>query len=416
MNAAILCIGDEILIGQTLNTNATYIAQQLTQAGIVTLEARTVSDNASAISNAIASLFLQMDLVICTGGLGPTKDDITKSALANYFGTHQMQIHKPTLQHITQLLEGRGIAMNTLNQEQALMPSNCKVLPNALGTAPAMWFEQEQKILIALPGVPYEMEALMRTEVLPALQQHFALLPNFHQHISTSGIAESMLATLLHDWESNLPPHFTLAYLPAFDGVRLRLSSYQVQNLDAITIQAQLLIQQLSKIISQYIIGFGGETLESAVSKLLLQKHATVSTAESCTSGNIATMLTSVAGASAYFTGSIVAYSNTVKVDELYVSPLDLETHGAVSQKVVEQMARGAQQKFKTDYAIATSGIAGPSGGTKEKPVGTVWIAIASPTKVTAQKLSLGNERNRIVKRATAQALNQLRIALLSKE
>ncbi|MGL4363778.1 MAG: CinA family nicotinamide mononucleotide deamidase-related protein [Bacteroidales bacterium] len=413
MKAAILSIGDEILIGQTINTNASYIAQELNQAGISITEVRTIADNSEAIQLSLNNLFLQVDLVISTGGLGPTKDDITKISLAEYFGSHQMQLHYPSLQHIKSLLKSRGITMNALNKEQAVVPNNCKVLHNALGTAPAMWFEKAEKVLIALPGVPYEMEALIHSQVLPALQQRFIFLPNFHQHITTSGIAESMLAELLQDWESSLPSHFSLAYLPSFQGVRLRLSSYNVKELEKVQAESELLVHRLQEIIPEYIVSFDQAPLEQTIGKLLTQKKASVSTAESCTGGHIASLLTSIAGASTYFMGSVIAYSNTIKFNELRVNPLDLEMHGAVSQPVVEQMARGAQQKFMTNYAIATSGIAGPSGGTLQKPVGTVWIAIASPTKVVSTQLSLGNERNRIVMRATAQALNLLRKVIL---
>ncbi|MDR2937793.1 MAG: nicotinamide-nucleotide amidohydrolase family protein, partial [Prevotellaceae bacterium] len=428
MKASILTIGDEILIGQIVDTNSAFISQQLGSLGVVVEEMRSVGDVKSEITRALDALFAVSDLVVITGGLGPTKDDITKHTLAEYFGASRMVVHQPTLQHVTAWLTSRGISVGPLNEAQALVPDVCEVMMNAVGTAPGMWFErnshviarsEEQatwqsqaidsgsphlKVAVSLPGVPYEMEYLVVNELLPRVKKRFALGRVFHKNIITTNIAESKLAEVIAEWESALPQHLRLAYLPSFAGVKLRLSCYNADQIPALEADVAARIQQLQALIPQHIVGFDDDTLESVIGKLLKAKNATLATAESCTGGRVAAMVASVPGASAYYKGSVVAYANEAKVNLLGVAESDLKAHGAVSREVVEQMATGARRTLHTDYAIATSGTAGPDGGTPQKPVGTVWIAVATPQKVASQMLQLGNNRERTTLRAAVHA------------
>jgi nicotinamide-nucleotide amidase len=413
MTSSILTIGDEILIGQIVDTNSSFIAQQLNKEGIVVVEMRSVGDEKSEIRRALDALFAVSDLVVITGGLGPTKDDITKHALGEYFGATNMALHAPTLRHVTEWLGSRGISVGALNEAQALVPNTCEVLMNPVGTAPGMWFERNGKVAVSLPGVPYEMEYLVENELLPRLKKRFALGRVFHKNIITTGIPESKLAEAIAEWENALPQHLRLAYLPSFSGVKLRLSCYNADQIPELEADVAERIKRMQQIIPQYIIGFDEDTLESIVGKLLRAKNATLATAESCTGGRVAAMITAVPGASAYYRGSVLAYANEVKTGLLGVSEEELKAHGAVSRQVVEQMAQGACRALKTDYAVATSGVAGPDGGTPEKPVGTVWIAVATPQGVFSQKLSLGKHRERTMIRASVQALNLLRLQLV---
>jgi nicotinamide-nucleotide amidase len=412
MKASILTVGDEILIGQIIDTNSSYIAQRLGEQGISISEMRSTGDTCEAITGALDELFTACDLAIITGGLGPTKDDITKHTLTGYFGATRMVVHEPTLQHVTELLSKRGIALGELNRNQALVPDVCEVLLNLSGTAPGMWFEKDGKVAVSLPGVPYEMEYLMTNEVIPRLKKRFALGKVYHKNIITTGIPESTLAETIAAWENNLPPYLRLAYLPSLAGVRLRLSCYTADAHADVVGEVAERVGLLQTLIPSHIVGYDDDTLVGVVGRLLKACGATLSTAESCTGGQIAAMLTAQPGASTYFKGSVVAYSNDVKVKALGVLPSDTERHGAVSQAVVEQMALGAQRTLQTDYAVATSGVAGPDGGTPEKPVGTVWIAVATPQKVTSRKLNFGGDRERTIFRASYSALNMLRLEL----
>ncbi|GHT12897.1 CinA-like protein [Bacteroidia bacterium] len=410
MTAATLIIGDEILIGQVADINSAAISRCLNALGIQVVQMRAVGDHAPSISTALSELLPLVDIVIITGGLGPTKDDKTKTILAQYFGAKQMVIDPAALQNVQRIASQSGFEMNELNRQQALVPDVCTVLPNALGTAPGMWFERDGKVVIALPGVPFEMEHILHNEVAPRLQQQFATPHIAHSTVLIFGIAESMLAKQIEAWENALPAHLHLAYLPTALGIKLRLSTYNGSDHATSLHAIQQQFESLQTIIPSYFVGFGDHTLEHFVANILCQKKYTVATAESCTGGNIAALLTSVSGSSAYFKGGVVAYDNAVKERVLGVAAGDIEQFGAVSRQVVTQMAQGVQRLMGTDFAIAASGIAGPTGGTADKPVGTVWLAAAHPTGVETLLLQLGNApRHRIVARASATALNLLR-------
>ncbi|MDR0420724.1 MAG: competence/damage-inducible protein A [Prevotellaceae bacterium] len=416
MNAEIITIGDEILIGQIVDTNSTYIAQQLNLAGISVYQKTSISDNRKHIIENIDRAFTTSDIIIITGGLGPTSDDITKQVLAEYFGAHSMKTHEPSLEIIKSLMQRIDIPMNETNRKQAELPDCCIPILNRNGTAPAMWFERNGKILIAMPGVPFEMKAIMN-DVIPMLGNHFKLQTVYHKTLLTYGIPESVLAERIKEWETNLPKHLHLAYLPNPEsGVRLRLSAYEINDRNSLIKEIDENFDMLRKILKSAVYGENDDNLAIAAGKLLQQKQAMLATAESCTGGHIAGMITANAGSSKYFTGSVVAYSNDVKIKTLGVNASDIKKYGAVSEQVVCQMAQGARIALNAEYAIATSGIAGPDGGSIEKPVGTVWIAVATPQKVIAQKHVLAKLRNVNISRASAIALNMLRLELINEK
>ena len=352
------------------------------------------------------------DLVIITGGIGPTKDDITKSTLAEYFGSKLVHSEK-ALERIKDLLQGR-VELNELNRAQAMLPDNCRAIPNYNGTASGMWFEKEGRQYISLPGVPYELKAIITEYVLPELQERFDLPSIVHKTVLVQGVAESHLATMLEEYEQTLPPEVKLAYLPSPGRIRLRLTSC---GRDRKTVEKRVedQVRRLMPLIPQgQLYGYGEEQLEKIVGELLKRMGATLATAESCTGGTIAQLITSVPGSSEYFTGSVVAYSNRIKQEMLGVNPGDIEKYGAVSREVVEQMARGVRERFGTDYSVATSGIAGPDGGTEKKPVGTTWIAVASGTTTISEVYRLGNHRGRNIRKASLTGLNMLRNMLIN--
>jgi nicotinamide-nucleotide amidase len=416
MNAEIITIGDEILIGQIVDTNSAYIAQQLNLIGISIYQKTSVSDNRKHIIENLDRAFTTSEIIIVTGGLGPTSDDITKHVLSEYFGANCMKIHEPSLEIIKSLILRLKIPLSETNRRQAELPDCCIPITNRNGTAPAMWFERNGKILVAMPGVPFEMKAIME-DVVPMLGKFFKLNTVYHKTLLTYGIPESVLAEQIKEWENNLPKHLHLAYLPNPEsGVRLRLSGYNIDDKNKLINEIDEYFDCLRKILKTAVYGENGDNLASSVGKLLLQKNAMLATAESCTGGHIANMITANAGSSKYFAGSIVAYSNDVKIKMLGVNVFDIEKYGAVSEQVVCQMAQGARVALDVDYAIATSGIAGPDGGTVEKPVGAVWIAIATPKKVVARKYVLSKLRDVNISRASAIALNMLRLELLNEE
>lgn len=407
MKAEIITIGDEILIGQIVNTNSVWIAQQLNLIGIKVVQQTTVGDDAVVIIEAFKAAEHRANFIFITGGLGPTKDDITKHTLCDYFNC-SLIFDEPTYQHISSLFEKRGLIMSELNKKQAEICSVCTPLFNSNGTAPGMWFKKNGIIFISMPGVPYEMKGLMTDIIIPKIKQEFKLPDIVHKTILTQGIGESWLADKISDFEDKLPKHIKLAYLPSPGLVRLRLSAYGGKK-EELNREIDEQASHLQQIIPQYIYGYGEDTLEQIIGKLLIEKKQTISTAESCTGGYISHKITSVSGSSEYYKGSIICYANDVKVNELEVSENDIQLYGAVSEQVIIQMANGVKAKLKTDYAIATSGIAGPTGGTPDKPVGTIWIAIAGPWGVKAKKLQLGDNRERNIQMTAIYALNMLR-------
>ncbi|MBR4994739.1 MAG: competence/damage-inducible protein A [Alistipes sp.] len=408
VKATIITIGDEILIGQIVDTNSVYIAKLLNKAGITVEEKISIGDNAEQIEQTLKRAHLKSQIVIITGGLGPTKDDITKYTLARIFNS-DMRMDEAVGRHVKQMLEVRGIVYNELNQSQAMVPTKCEVLFNYHGTAPGMWFEGEERhITISLPGVPFEMEHLMEDEVMPRLMAHFALRANIHCTMITAGLPESMLAERIAPWEDALPPYIKLAYLPAPNVVRLRLSAYNVEDEEGVRAEIEALFGELNNIIPQHIVGFEEATMQALVHDILTSRKKSLSTAESCTGGAIASRFTAMAGASAYFQGGVVAYANEVKVNALGVESSDIERYGAVSETVARQMAEGVRRLTGSDYAIATTGIAGPTGGSDEKPVGTVWMAIATPEGTKATLRHCGTDRGQIINRATAYAIEML--------
>jgi nicotinamide-nucleotide amidase len=408
--AEIITIGDEILIGQIVDTNSAWIANELNQAGVKVSRTVSISDSAAAITTALSESERNADIVFITGGLGPTGDDITKKVLAGYFGSVRMIVHEPSLKFIKAYFAKRGLAMNRLNEQQAEVPDCCTVIPNNYGTAPGMWFEKNNTVFVAMPGVPSEMMKML-PDVLTLLRQKITLPAIFHKSLMTYGIAESELAIKIADWENQLPEETSLAYLPDVEtGVKLRLSSYDNNGKTLIEDQ----FNKLTAVLGQYFYGYEPDTLESAVGKLLLEKGMTVATAESCTGGRIAHRITSISGSSAYFKGGIVAYSNEAKIKILNVDPAVLEKFGAVSGEVAVQMAEEARRLFNVDYAVATTGIAGPTGGTKSKPTGLCWFGITTPNRTTTFSRNFISDRRGNIAATSSVALNTLRLSLIS--
>lgn len=403
MKAIIITIGDEILLGQILDTNSQYISKQLTRLGAEVTDILSIADQRDEICQWVDYAMNRVDLVIVTGGLGPTKDDVTKKVLADYFNT-RLVMNEEVLKWIEKLLENGGMGMNEANRGQALQPESAKILFNRKGTASGMWFEREGKVLVSLPGVPFEMEDLMIQSVIPELQRLFPRLQLDFRMLKVYDIPESELAIRLSQWEETLPGGFGLAYLPSPGYIMLRLTAKgeQVYNLDARLDSLKEALEGL-----HFTLGESGGT-ERELGELLLVKGKTISTAESCTGGNVAAQLASIAGASAYFRGSVVAYANDVKERVLGVRREDLEQFGAVSEPVVRQMAEGVRQLVGSDYAVSTSGVAGPTGGTPEKPIGTVWIGVAGPERTVARKFIFSFTRERNIGKATVKAIEMV--------
>jgi len=407
MNVTIINIGDELLIGQVVNTNASTMARMLTEAGMEVGKTVVVGDSRDDIWQAVDAAMHASDTVLVTGGLGPTKDDITKKLLCEYFGSELVE-SEVALENVKRLFAVRGFELTPVNRAQALVPKCCEVLNNDVGTAPCMWFERKGKVLVSLPGVPHEMEWLMANRVIPKLQETFKMETIINKNILTQGIGESFLSDLIEPWELALPECIRLAYLPVAGMTKLRLTCRISPDYPE-TPDIPELLQGLYKIAGQYIVGEDCETLAELVHKTLSERGLTLATAESCTGGTIASQLTAQAGASAYFKGGVVAYSNEVKECALGVQHSTLEAHGAVSEETAREMAEGVRKRLGADLAIATTGIAGPDGGTKEKPVGTVWIAVADATHTEAQLLSFpGRRRQQNIDRTVNQAFSML--------
>lgn len=411
--AEIITIGDELLIGQVVDTNSAWIGQRLNEAGIQVKQITSVSDNEVHIMNALNEAKNRADIILITGGLGPTKDDITKFTLCKYFKSN-LRFDEDVFIDIEKIFKARGRTVTDINRRQAEVPEKCHVIRNNNGTAPGMWFEREGKIFVSMPGVPYEMKAMMQREILPELQSRFNNEAIFHKTVLTQGIGESFLADMIKDWEEALPAYIRLAYLPSPGTVRLRLSAQGV-SLEVIQNEVNEEIKKLHWIIDDYIYGYEDDSLEQIIGQLLTEKKATLSTAESCTGGYIAHKITTVPGSSNYYVGSVVSYSNLIKENFLDVDFELIKKHGAVSEEVVKAMAENISKKFSTTYAIACTGIAGPDGGTQEKPVGTVWIGIYTPEGCITRKFQLGNVRERVIIETSLHALNMLRKILTGK-
>ena len=406
--AEIISIGDELLYGQTLDTNAHWISHKLDEYNIKVFQRTTIGDDVDQILNAFATAAERVDIVLITGGLGPTKDDLTKPLLAKYFGVGMVH-HEEVLRDITLLFAKASREVTALNAQQADLPSNCKKITNPVGTAPGMWFYENNTVFVAMPGVPYEMKSIMTQGILPKLHEMFSKGVLHHHIIKTIGITESSLSDLIEDWEVNLPKHIKLAYLPTKGQVKLRMTG-SGDDLNTLKQEIDTLQMAIMPKIAKYVYGFGADSLEGVIGKLLNKNNLTLATAESCTGGYLAHMITSVPGSSRYFKGSVIAYSNEVKIAQLGVSTEDLKQQGAVSEEVAKAMAKGVRKELNADIAIAITGIAGPDGGTVEKPVGTVWIAYSDKHKTLAKKFNFSRDRTFIVHWSALAALNMIRL------
>jgi nicotinamide-nucleotide amidase len=406
MLAEIITIGDEILIGQIVDTNSAWIGQQMNAVGFKVHQITSVSDNREHILAALKEAAARVQVVLITGGLGPTKDDITKKTICDYFNVG-LRFDEEAYKDVEHLFKIRGREVTPINRLQAEVPTNCVTLYNRVGTAPGMWFDDGGVIYASMPGVPHEMKYLMEKEVLPRLQERFETPFILHKTLLTQGIGESFLSEMIADFEDALPANFKLAYLPSAGAVRLRLTASG--NREEVMNTMNKLVAELSDLVKEYLYGYDEDTIQEVVGRLLKDKKLTLGTAESCTGGYLSHLITSIPGSSEYYMGSTVTYSNESKTALLDV-PADLvKKFGAVSEEVVKAMAEGAKKKFNSDCALATSGIAGPGGGTPEKPVGTVWIGISTPAGTKAKKVLLGDNRLRTIEVASMTALNMLR-------
>lgn len=414
MKATVVTIGDEILIGQIIDTNSAFIAKSLDKIGIDIHEVISISDSREHILETLKRLQDQVELVIITGGLGPTKDDVTKKTLCDYF-EDELVVNEAVLAHVTELIEGfykRPISQ--INKDQALVPSKATILHNKVGTAPGMWLKKENTVFVSLPGVPYEMKYLIENGVVPKVVKEYKRPFIIHKTILTYGQGESLVAERIENWENNLPEFIKLAYLPNPGRVRLRLSA---RGTDEQILQNAIEenVDSLSKIIGDIIVGYDdNETLEVVLGRLLTKNKMTISTAESCTGGKIAQLLTSIPGSSSYFKGSIVSYATEVKIEILKVSQELIDTYSVVSREVAIEMALGAQKLLKTDYAIATTGNAGPEKGDSPAEVGTVFIALATPDGMICEEFNFGQPREKVIDRAVNKAFEMLQKEILS--
>ena len=411
IQASIITIGDELLIGQVIDTNSSWMAQELNRAGISVIRRVAVGDVWEDIWNVLDDESKKSEIILITGGLGPTSDDITKPLLCKYF-QGELVIDAGALQNVKDIFAKLNRPIIEPILKQAEVPNTCTVIPNKRGTAPGMWFEKDGKIFASMPGVPHEMKGMMEDFVIPTLTGRFELPAIVHRTLLTVGVGESFLATLIKDFEAALPSHIRLAYLPNFGMVRLRLST-QGYDKKAIEAEIQSQFEIMQSLVKEYLVTSIDETLENVVGKLLIKKNKTLCTAESCTGGYIAHLLTSIPGSSVFYEGSVISYSYQAKEDLLQVNHQTLLTKGAVSEEVVTERAKGALQLIKPDFVIAVSGIMGPGGGMPEKPVGTVWVAVGNKENIVARKLFFRFDRTRNIQLTAANALNLLRKFIL---
>lgn len=410
--ASIITIGDELLIGQVVDTNSAWMAQELNKWGIRVKRRVAVGDVWDEIWQALDEEKKQTDIILITGGLGPTADDITKPLLCKYFNG-SMIVDEGARQNVINIFTRLNRPMIERNLKQAEVPDVCTVIPNKRGTAPGMWFEKDGKVFVSMPGVPHEMKGMMETDVIPMLLGKFRFPAIIHRTLLTAGVGESFLAEHIKDFEASLPGHIRLAYLPNYGMVRLRLTATGAEK-EQTERDVQTRFETLQSLVKEYMVTNEDEPIEKTTGRILEANKKTMCTAESCTGGYIAHLITSIPGSSAFYKGSVVSYANEIKKDLLGVEAETLQRVGAVSEEVVIQMAKGALAAMKTDYAIAVSGIMGPDGGSAEKPVGTVWVAIGSNQKVEAHKLSFRFDRMRNIQLTTANALNLLRKFILA--
>lgn len=412
MKASVITIGDELLIGQTVDTNSAFIGAEMSRLGFDVHKITSIHDRREDILNTLQEAMGKSDVVLITGGLGPTSDDITKQTLCEFFGT-KLVLNNEVLDMITQMMARRNFAMNENNRKQAEVPESCRILKNETGTAPGMWFEKENTIFVSMPGVPHEMQHIMTERVLPDLKTRFTSQVIIHRNIMTYGTFEAKLAEMLTDFEAGLPKNIKLAYLPASGVIKLRLTGTGIER-TLLQSQVDEQVEKLYAAIPQYIYGENEEPFQVVIGKLLKERKQTICTAESCTGGEIAHMITSVSGSSEWYKGTVVAYANEIKTNILGVDAELIRNHGAVSEQVVRAMAEGALKRFSADFAVATSGIAGPDGGTEEKPVGTLWISVASSNEIVAEKLQFGKDRITNIRRFSMAALNLLRKQIIN--
>lgn len=410
----ILTIGDELLYGQITDTNAQWMSEIMSQSGFRIIRKTTVADEEGAILQAFAEAEERADILLITGGLGPTADDLTKSMLAQYFNS-PLKLQPEALESLKALFEQRGFELSERNRQQAYLPESCTYIPNPLGTAAGMWFEKKGKVFMSMPGVPHEMKHMLEFNVIPRLIRFFKPPAIYHRMIRTVGIGESWLADQIKDWEKNLPQNMQLAYLPSLGEVKLRITAFG-ESQSQLREEVEEQCQQLLPAIRQWVYGYDKDSLAQAVGALLQKASKTVALAESCTSGFVSYTLTSVPGSSKYYNGSVVAYQNKLKESLLGVKKETLEQFGAVSEQTAREMAEGVRKALHADYGLSTTGIAGPTGGTAEKPVGLVWIAVSNGNKTIAKKFTFTKERDINIRYSAVALLNLFRQTLLEKD
>lgn len=408
--AEIIAIGDELLYGQTLDTNSHWISGELDKVGIKVVRRTTVGDIESEILTAFAEAEKRADIILITGGLGPTNDDLTKPCLAKYFNCN-IVIFEDALRDVTTFFASRGRELTELNRQQASLPECCTAVRNTMGTAPGMWFDRGEKVFVSMPGVPHEMKKMMTDTVIPQLLEKYETPFIRHQIIKTVGIGESFLAEKIAAWENALPPHIKLAYLPSLGEVKLRLTAIG-QSSELLDAELKEWVEKLKPLASQYIYGYNETPLEAVIGQLLRDRKLTLSIAESCTGGYLSHLITSIPGSSEYFLGTMIPYAYEIKMRQLGVKPETLEKYGAVSEPTIIEMANIVRAKFSTDIGVATSGIAGPGGATPEKPVGTVWIAYSDKHQTVTRKLQLSSDRMINIRMSSVAVLNLIRLSL----
>lgn len=408
--AELLTIGDELLYGQIADTNSQWMSVELDKVGIKVVRKTTVGDEEGEILNAFAEAEKRADIVLITGGLGPTNDDLTKPCLAKYFQC-ELKMNDEALAEVTEFFKSRGRELTEVNKQQAALPSCCIKITNKFGTAPGMWFDRNGKVFVSMPGVPHEMKLMMSNIIIPRLQEKFKTPAIVHQLIRTAGIGESFLADKISAWEKSLPEHIKLAYLPGLGGVTLRLTGFSSSHKELAS-EMEVLVQKIKAIAGEYIFGFNEDPLEVVIGNKLREKRLTIAVAESCTGGFLSHLITSVPGSSDYFLGSMIPYAYEIKMRQLGVKPETLEQYGAVSEPTIIEMANVVRARFNTDIGVATSGIAGPGGATPEKPVGMIWIAYSDKHQTVTRKLQLSKDRMINIQLASVSVLNLIRQSL----